>query len=126
MPSTAWQFECDGKLARIADEETFNPKLISHRPGLNEVRCDQIGGLIFINMDGKAPPLREWIGLPAGYIENYQIDKMHAVRHVRSEWLANWKTGLDAFYETYHLPRSPGRHGGLQPARSLSQRFPAP
>ena len=55
-------------------------------------------------MDGKAPPLREWIGLPPGYIENYQIDKMHVVRHVRTEWQANWKTGVDAFYETYHLP----------------------
>ena len=73
-------------------------------PGLSEVRCDAIGGLIFVNMDGKAPPLREWLGLPPGYIENYEIDKMHAVRHVRSEWLANWKTGVDAFYETYHLP----------------------
>jgi phenylpropionate dioxygenase-like ring-hydroxylating dioxygenase large terminal subunit len=100
----SWQFECSGKLARITDEETFNPKLVAHRPGLTEVRCDQIGGLIFVNMDGKAPPLREWLGLPPGYIENYQIDKMHAVRHVRSEWLANWKTGVDAFYETYHLP----------------------
>jgi len=29
---------------------------------------------------------------------------MHVVRHVRSEWRANWKTGVDAFYETYHLP----------------------
>ena len=55
-------------------------------------------------MDGKAPPLREWIGLPPGYIENYEIDKMSVVRHVRSEWRANWKTGIDAFYETYHLP----------------------
>lgn len=100
----SWQFECTGKLARITDEETFNPKLVAHRPGLTEVRCDQIGGLIFINMDGKAPPLRDWLGLPPGYIEDYQIDKMHAVRHVRSEWMANWKTGVDAFYETYHLP----------------------
>ena len=100
----AWQFACDGHLERITDEETFDPRLVKHRPGLTEVRSDQIGGLIFINMDGKAPALRDWIGLPKGYIENYQIDKMHVVRHVRSEWRANWKTGIDAFYETYHLP----------------------
>ena len=68
------------------------------------MRCDVIDGLIFVNLDGKAPPLREWIGLPPGYIENYEIDKMNVVRHVRSEWRANWKTGIDAFYETYHLP----------------------
>ncbi len=100
----SWQFGCNGRLERITDEETFHPKLIAHRPGLTEVRCESIGGLVFVNLDGKAPPLREWIGLPPGYIENYEIDKMHVVRHVRSEWRANWKTGVDAFYETYHLP----------------------
>ena len=99
-----WQFACDGKLEKITDEATFDARLIAHRPGLREVRCGVIGGLVFINMDGNAPPLRQWIGLPPGYIENYEIDKMNVVRHVRSEWRANWKTGIDAFYETYHLP----------------------
>ena len=103
-PFHSWRFNCDGSLDQITDEETFDPALIKHRPGLTEVRCDSIGGLIFINMDGEAPPLRDWIGLPEGYIENYEIDKMNVVRHVRTEWLANWKTGVDAFYETYHLP----------------------
>jgi len=99
-----WQFHCDGRLKHVTDEETFAPQLITGRPGLTEVRCDSVGGLIFVNMDGKAPALRQWIGLPAGYIENYEIDRMHCVRHVRSTWNANWKVGVDAFYETYHLP----------------------
>ncbi len=99
-----WQFGCGGALERITDEETFNPKLIAHRPGLTEVRCEALGGILFINMDGKAPPLKQYLGLPEGYIERYQVDKMHVVHHVRSEWKANWKTGVDAFYETYHLP----------------------
>jgi phenylpropionate dioxygenase-like ring-hydroxylating dioxygenase large terminal subunit len=54
-------------------------------------------------MDGKAPPLKQWLGLPDGYLEAYQLDKMVPVRHTRSEWAANWKTGIDAFYEVYHL-----------------------
>jgi len=99
-----WQFGCDGNLQRITDEETFNPRLIAHRPGLTEVRCEAHSGLVFINMDGKAPPLKEYLGLPEGYLENYEIDRMHVVHHVRSAWGANWKTGVDAFYETYHLP----------------------
>ena len=99
-----WQFGCDGQLQRITDEATFNPRLIAHRPGLTEVRCQTHAGLVFINMDGKAPPLKEYLGLPAGYLENYEIDRMHVVHHVRSAWQANWKTGVDAFYETYHLP----------------------
>ncbi|MGC6512453.1 MAG: aromatic ring-hydroxylating oxygenase subunit alpha [Parvibaculales bacterium] len=103
-PFHNWQFGTDGRNINITDEETYDAELIAHRPGLTEVRCDQLGGLIFINMDGTAPPLKEWIGLPEGYIENYEIEKMNVVRHVRSEWLANWKTGVEAFYETYHLP----------------------
>lgn len=99
-----WRFGIDGRLDRISDEETFDPRLVAHRPGLSEVRCDTLGGIVFINMDGKAPPLREWIGLPPQYIEMYEIDRMHVVHHIRSEWRANWKTGVDAFYETYHLP----------------------
>ncbi|MEZ5498734.1 MAG: aromatic ring-hydroxylating dioxygenase subunit alpha [Steroidobacteraceae bacterium] len=99
-----WQFGCDGKLQKISDEKTFNPRLIAHRPGLTEVRCETLGGIVFINMDGKAPPLAQYLGLPKGYIEMYEIDKMHVVHHVLTEWRANWKTGVDAFYETYHLP----------------------
>jgi len=99
-----WQFHPDGRLKCITDEQTFAPSLIKSRPPLSEVRCDTLGGIIFVNMDGKAPPLREALGLPAGYVENYEIDQMHVVHHVRTEWAANWKTGVDAFYETYHLP----------------------
>ena len=99
-----WQFACDGKLENITDEATFDPRLIAHRPGLREVRCDVIGGLIFVNMDGKAPPLRDWIGLPRVTSRTTRSTRCSVVRHVRSEWRANWKTGVDAFYETYHLP----------------------
>lgn len=99
-----WQFGCGGALERITDEETFDRRLIAHRPGLTEVRCETHAGIIFINMDGSAPPLKEYLGLPDGYIENYQIERMNVVHHVRSTWRANWKTGVDAFYETYHLP----------------------
>ena len=65
-PFHGWQFHTDGALASITDEETYDADLIAHRPGLTEIRCETIGGLIFINMDGNAPPLKEWIGLPEG------------------------------------------------------------
>ncbi len=99
----SWQFGLDGRCRRITDEETFNPDLVCHRPGMTEVRCETYAGLVFINMDDNPPPLRERLGLPEGYLEAYQLDRMHCVRHVVSEWAANWKTGVDAFYETYHL-----------------------
>ena len=99
-----WKFRCNGTLKSITDENTFAANLVAHRPGLSEVRCDSHAGLVFVNLDGKAPPLADWIGLPKGYLENYRIDEMHPVRHVRTLWNANWKVGVDSFYETYHLP----------------------
>ena len=43
-------------------------------------------------------------GLPPGYIENYAVDQMHVVHHVRSEWKANWKTGAENFSgDSYHV-----------------------
>ena len=102
-PFHSWQFGLNGCLQRITDEETFRPEVIAHRPGLREIRCEVHCGLVFVNLDDAAPPLAERIGLPPGYLETYELDEMHVVRHVVSEWKANWKTGVDAFYETYHL-----------------------
>ncbi len=99
----SWRFNLDGSLDGITDEESFRPEVLCPRPRLTTVRCEAYAGLIWINMDGNAPPLKEYIGLPPEYLEAYELDKMHVVRHVSSEWAANWKTGVDAFYETYHL-----------------------
>jgi len=99
----SWQYDLAGECIRVTDSDTFNPHLLCQNPKLKEVHCETFAGLVFINMDEHPPPLRERIGLPEGYLEAYQLDRMHCVRHVVSEWGANWKTGVDAFYETYHL-----------------------
>lgn len=99
----SWQYGLDGHCTKITDKETFNPELVKQSPALKAVHCETFAGLVFINLDANPPPLKDRFGLPEGYLENYQLDKMHCVRHVVSEWAANWKTGVDAFYETYHL-----------------------
>lgn len=117
-PFHSWSYNNDGTLRRITDEETFRPEVIEHRPGLKAVHCQVHAGIIFINMDKDEPqPLVEALGLPEGYLEAYQIDRMKVVRHVRSEWGANWKVGVEAFYESYHLhavhPETRGVMGDL-------------
>ncbi len=116
-PFHSWQFAIDGSLGKVTDEDTFRPEVLCPRPHLKSVRCESLGGIVFVNLDPDAPPLRTRIGLPEGYLEAYRIDKMHVVRHVVSEWAANWKTGVDAFYESYHLhavhPETQGVMGDL-------------
>ena len=102
----SWSFELDGKCASITDEKTFRPGVISERPRLKKIRVEEKAGLIFINMDEDAPPLAERFGLPDGYLEAYQLDKMVAVRHVVSEWGANWKTRAPPFSPSPSTPAS--------------------
>ncbi len=116
-PFHSWSFNNDGSLRRITDEEYFQPEVIAHRPGLKSVACAAHAGIIFINMASEPEPLEQAIGLPEGYLEAYNIDQMKVVRHVRSEWGANWKVGVEAFYESYHLhavhPETRGVMGDL-------------
>ncbi len=99
----SWQYGLDGVCTRVTDRETFNPDLIKQNPRMKPVACQTHAGLVFINMAEKPTPLSESLGLPEGYLECYELDKMYCVRHTISEWAANWKTGIDAFFETYHL-----------------------
>jgi phenylpropionate dioxygenase-like ring-hydroxylating dioxygenase large terminal subunit len=103
-PFHSWRFSSQtGELLAITDEETFRAEVICERPGLTPVACEEHAGIIFINMREDPPPLLESIGLPEGYLEAYNIDQMKVIRHISTEWEANWKIGIEAFYETYHL-----------------------
>ena len=102
-PFHSWRYDLDGGLAAITDRETFREEVICHEPGLVPLACDEHAGLVFVSMRSDPPPLAEAIGLPAGYLEAYNIGEMNVVRHIRTEWLANWKVGVEAFYESYHL-----------------------
>ena len=116
-PFHSWSFKTTGELNRITDEDTFHPDVVKHRPGLVSVACEVHAGIVFINMNETPPPLVDSLGLPEGYLEAYGIDQMKVVRHVRSEWGANWKVGVEAFYESYHLhavhPETRGVMGDL-------------
>lgn len=100
----AWRFDLDGHCAKVTDPEMFRKEVLCHGTDLTEVRCEVAAGLVFINMDPDAAPLTDFLKPILGALEAYEIDKMVTVRHVRSEWAANWKTAVDAFYELYHLP----------------------
>ncbi len=102
-PFHAWRFNHRGELVALTDRETFRDEVACDARGLAAIRCEEYAGIVFVNLDEHAPPLRERIGLPPGYLESYRIDQMRVVRHVQTEWAANWKIGVEAFYESYHL-----------------------
>jgi len=76
--------------------------------GLHKVRVDTAMGLIFVNLNGEAPTLQEWLGdlLNDELIQEYEenLTKLHVVRKKQYGIDANWKLLIENYLEYYHLP----------------------
>ncbi|NJC32914.1 phenylpropionate dioxygenase-like ring-hydroxylating dioxygenase large terminal subunit [Sphingomonas jejuensis] len=102
-PFHSWKFDLDGHNVEVTDPETFRPEVLCHDHDLTSVRCEVAAGLVFISMDPDIGPLADWLAPVLPQLEAYQIDSMYVIQHRRSDWGANWKGGVDAFAEIYHL-----------------------
>ena len=97
-----WEYDLDGNLVKIRDEEIFRPELIAHRPGLTEVKLDLWGNFVFINMDDNCGPLAEFLGDIPKHLAGYNLERFRPYRDDELWWDANWKTAMEAFVEFYH------------------------
>jgi len=102
-PFHSWQFDLNGENIAVTDPETFRPEVLCHDRNMTSVRCEVAVGLVFISMDPDIQPLKEWLAPILPQLELYDIDQMYVIQHRRSDWGANWKGGVDAFAEIYHL-----------------------
>ena len=102
-PFHSWKFGLDGHNIAVTDPETFRPEVLCHGVDLSSVRVEEAAGLVFISMTDDVPPLEDYLGTILPMLETYEMDQMYVVQHRRSDWAANWKGGIDAFYESYHL-----------------------
>jgi len=100
----SWTFDTEGNLASIPDEENFFDFDKSKR-NLTPVHCDIWAGFIFIHLAAEpAETLREFLGGVATQLDGCPFDQTQLIRKYKCEEAANWKTGLDAQNELYHLP----------------------
>lgn len=98
-----WTYNLEGQLIGIPEEETF-PHLKAEERSLVSLRCEQLGGMIFINFDHDAPALRDW--LTPAFLDHYGAIFESPMRVVwRKSWDfgCNWKLPVEAFREAYHI-----------------------
>ena len=110
-PYHAWSYRCDGSLrhARFADRmEDFNPDEFS----LPQIRVESLGGLLFVNLDPRPPPLAE---VAAGMADDLRthVPRLDQLRPIESfafdaggAWKANWKVVVDNYVECYHCAKA--------------------
>jgi phenylpropionate dioxygenase-like ring-hydroxylating dioxygenase large terminal subunit len=98
-----WTWDNTGQVKHIPDRETFPGLPADCELALKVIRCETWGGFVFVCMDLQAPPLVEYLSPLPQTLERYRVADMALVRDYTVEWDCNWKVGVDAFNETYHV-----------------------
>ena len=113
-PYHGWSYRSDGRLVGLpfhqdayGGEDGFSRKGQTLLPAPS---LDTYNGLIFISLDPEAPPLREFLGDFAFYLDYYTKQSASGIElHGPQRWRvkANWKIGAENFAgDMYHTPQT--------------------
>lgn len=103
-PYHLWTYGLDGTVSWVPDADDFPQGDPTGRLGLAEVRCETWNGWVFVNMDPDAEPLIDFLGPLPDHLDPYDFARnYHLVEDLSMRWECNWKVGVDAFNEVYHV-----------------------
>lgn len=102
-PFHAWRWNLDGTLKYQADVGNFEARP-AEELCLPECRVGTWGGWVFVNMDPGAQPLEEFLSPLPSRLEGFKLEDMRIAWYKSVILPANWKTALDAFIESWHVP----------------------
>jgi choline monooxygenase len=98
-----WEYDLDGRLRKLPDGRSFKGlKAASLR--LQTLRVDRFGPLVFIALDERDPPLRQWLGPLADELAPFYERPLRMLYARSSEFAVNWKVIVENAVESYHVP----------------------
>jgi phenylpropionate dioxygenase-like ring-hydroxylating dioxygenase large terminal subunit len=97
----SWSYDLAGALVRVPDSRDF-VDLDPATRGLVAVRCEQWGGMVFINLDDSAKPLLDWLGPLADELAPVAFADLSVVTRISTTHRCNWKVMAEGFLEVYH------------------------
>jgi phenylpropionate dioxygenase-like ring-hydroxylating dioxygenase large terminal subunit len=100
-----WVYGADGALRNVPNEQKF-PDCFSRKSiGLVPIHFDSWAGFLFVNLAAKPEKtLLEFLGGAADHFEGYPFGAMPHAHTYYAHINCNWKIGIDAFCEGYHVP----------------------
>jgi phenylpropionate dioxygenase-like ring-hydroxylating dioxygenase large terminal subunit len=98
-----WEYEIDGRLAKVLDPECFPQGTSVQRLSLRPVRCETWAGFVFVSLNPEIEPLRGYLGVLPQHLDPYRLEDWKVTFDCTIEIDCNWKTSVDAFNEAYHL-----------------------
>jgi phenylpropionate dioxygenase-like ring-hydroxylating dioxygenase large terminal subunit len=100
-PFHGFTWALDGGLKRIPCQWDF-PHLTPEKMALPEVRAESWAGYVFINWDGNAPPLSDYLAPLPAHFERWRMAENYTGLWVGKVIKANWKAVSEAFMEAWH------------------------
>ena len=108
-PYHGWTYRTDGSLIGVPEGRGFDGLDKSALP-LMAARAETFAGLVFVNLDLDAPPLREPLAGLEHKLAPYRLDSLTRFAESTSSQPANWKIVAENYLEGYHVPIA---HPGL-------------
>ena len=103
-PYHGWQFDRAGSVVAVPSAGDFKQGDPCKKLRLSEVRCEELFGMVWFNMDQKSPTLAASLGSAVvSEIGSYRMEKMVRVLNMTAEAECNWKLITDNFNEAYHV-----------------------
>lgn len=103
-PYHGWQYDREGVVVSVPHADDFPQGNPCGAVRLAEVRCEELFGFVWFNLDEHASSLTEYLGpTVVAEIGGYQIQNMVRVLNMTAEADCNWKIITDNFNEAYHV-----------------------
>lgn len=102
-PYHAWVYDLGGQLKgapRFGDMDAFDKREYP----LVEARVEEWFGWVFVNADGQASPLHDYLGDLTGLVQNWEPERLFVAAQHDYVLNANWKTITENYHECYHCP----------------------
>lgn len=104
-PYHAWTWDLEGNLKATPyfdgtpNSENFG--VDKETNGLVPVRCDVWNKIVFVNLEGNAAPLEEYLAPALNMVEDFDLSDLRIAHRLSWEFDANWKL-VNENWEVYH------------------------
>ncbi len=100
----AWSYDDRGRLIGVQEEKLFDTCFRKDEHGLSEISCDVWEGFIFVNLEtSPAVGLADFLSSMGTHFSGYPYNELTHNFTYRTVLNCNWKIGVDAFSEAYHV-----------------------
>ena len=125
-PYHAWSFALDGRLRGRPhfhgpgkhDREQGGGR---DSPGLFEARSAVWHDWVFVNLDGKAPELAQYLAPVMSRYASYDLSRFRRAHYQPFEFACNWKLAFENYCDMYHVFKV---HPGLSKSQDAASRRP--